>query len=168
MRGRGGQKRQHIFRRFRIILDSFGTFCPKCPVFFPNVSFCGGQTQKGAMVTMVALLFDNKSAMVRLMVGLWSLWSGRGGFWEKRSDHSDHRRDHRRDHSTFVEKTRVTIVTIALFWVLARGARDTGQNGTKRDKTGQSNVYPSTMVFEGRAEGSTCATRSSSPRRRPR
>ena len=81
MRGRGGQKRQHIFRRFRIILDSFGTFCPKCPV----LSVCpvlsrvpglrGGQTQKGAMVTMVALLFGNKSAMVRPMVRLWSLWS---------------------------------------------------------------------------------------------
>jgi hypothetical protein len=29
---------------------------------------------------MVALLFGNKSVMVRLMVGLWSLWSGRGAF----------------------------------------------------------------------------------------
>ena len=53
-----------------------------------------------------------------------------GGFWEKRSDHSDHRRDHRRDHSTFVEKHEVTLVTITLFGVLARGAQG---HGTKRD-----------------------------------
>ena len=83
---------------------------------------------------MVALLFGNKSAMVRPMVSLWSLWSGRGGLLGKRSDHSDH-------GLTTIGVTialllpnkRVTIVTIALFWVLARGARDTGQNGTKRD-----------------------------------
>ena len=69
--------------------------------------------------------------MVRPMVRLWSLWSGRG-LLGKRSDHSDHRLTIGVT-ITLVEKHEVTIVTMALFWVLARGARDTGQNGTKRD-----------------------------------
>ena len=36
----------------------------------------GAKTQKSGMVTMVTLLFGNKSAMVKPMVRLWSLWSG--------------------------------------------------------------------------------------------
>jgi len=62
--------------------DSFGPFWPNGP-FWPCPGLRGGKTQKSAMVTMVALVFGNKSAMVRPMVGLWSLWSGRGGAFGK-------------------------------------------------------------------------------------
>ena len=85
---------------------------------------------------------------------LWSLWSPRvfhqsamvtpmvtpmvamvTSFFPKapRPDHSDHSPTISLTIALLLPNKRATIVTIALFWVLARGARDTGQNGTKRD-----------------------------------
>ena len=114
-------------------------FCPKCPVLSRVPGLPGPKPKK--------VLWSLWSPSCLVIKALWSgLWSGYGrygqvgGLLGKRSDHSDHRRDHRRDHSTFVEKHEVTIVTIALFGVLARGAQGHGtkrDKRTKRDKTGQ-------------------------------
>jgi hypothetical protein len=103
--------------------DCFGPFWPNGP-FWPCPSLRGAKTQKSAMVTMVTLLFGNKSVMVRPMVSLWSLWSGRGGgLLGKRSDHSDHGLTIGVTIAPLLPNKRVTIVTIALFRVLARGSQ---------------------------------------------
>ena len=64
-----------------------------------------------------------------------------GGLSGKRSDHSDHGLTIGVTIALLLPNKRVTIVTIALFWVLARRARGHGQNGPfgqngpKLDKT---------------------------------
>ena len=78
---------------------------------------------------MGALLFGNKL--------LWSgLWSGYGRYGQvggghlgKRSDHSDHGLTIGVTIALLLPNKRVTIVTIALFWVLTRGTSGHGQNG---------------------------------------
>ena len=52
-----------------------------------------------------------------------------GGLLGKRSDHSDHGLTIGVTIALLLPNKRVTIVTIALFWVLARGASGDGQNG---------------------------------------
>ena len=61
-------------------MSRFVPFCPVLSRFVPCPGLPGAKTKKSAMVTMVALLFGNKSVMVRPMVGLWSLWSGGEAF----------------------------------------------------------------------------------------
>ena len=89
----------------------------------------GPKTQKGAMVTMVTSCFFTKVLWSRLWSRLWSLWSLRFSQKPPRPDHSDHSLTIGLTIALLLPNKRATIVTIALFWVLAPRRLGHGQNG---------------------------------------
>ena len=126
-----------------IHFDQMSRFVPFCPVlsqmscFVPCPWAPRTKTQKSAMVTMVTSCFSPKVLWSRLWSRLWSLWSLRFSQKPPRPDHSDHSLTIGLTIALLLPNKRATIVTIALFWVLARGAQGHGTKRDKLDKTGQ-------------------------------